>query len=188
MAMPLAAVTICGLALALVANAGRVQGDTWWEVVLFGDAPPQLRFTVGVTAVLLLFGMVRLLRPARIRAEAFDEAARERLAALGAAVPARADAVLWGEAGRAGFAFTRQDGLWIAHGDPAGERRDAINAIWRFRDLCERNGARPAFLGIGSEHLRIYADTGLETLPDPARPGRFIACDAGRDFERLTRS
>lgn len=186
MVMPLAAVTICGLALALVANAGRVQGDTWWEVVLFGDAPPQLRFTVGVTAVLLLFGMVRLLRPARIRAEALDTAARERLAALGATLPASADAVLWGDAGRAGFAFTRQDGLWIAHGDPAGERRDAINAIWRFRDLCERHGARPAFLGIGGDYLRIYADTGLETLPDPAQPGRFIACDAERDFERLT--
>jgi phosphatidylglycerol lysyltransferase len=186
MVMPLAAVTICGLALALVANAGRVQGDTWWEVVLFGDAPPQLRFTVGVTAALLLFGMVRLLRPARIRAEALDAAARERLLALGAEVPERADAVLWGEAGRAGFAFTRQDGLWIAHGDPAGERRDAINAIWRFRDLCERHGARPAFLGVGPDYLRVYVDTGLETLPDPAQPGRFLACDAERDFARLT--
>jgi phosphatidylglycerol lysyltransferase len=185
MVMPLATVTICGLALALVANAGRVQGDSWWEVVLFGDAPPQLRFTVGVTAVLLLFGMVRLLRPARIRAEPLDAAARERLAALGATVPAGANAVLWGDAGRAGFAFTREDGLWIAHGDPAGERRDAINAIWRFRDLCERHAARPAFLGVGEEFLRVYADTGLETLPDPAQPGRFIACDAERDFERL---
>jgi phosphatidylglycerol lysyltransferase len=188
MVMPLATVTICGLALALVANAGRVQGDSWWEVVLFGDAPPQLRFTVGVTAVLLLFGVVRLLRPARIRAEPLDAAARERLAALGATVPAGANAVLWGDAGRAGFAFTREDGLWIAHGDPAGERRDAINAIWRFRDLCERHGARPAFLGVGEEFLRVYADTGLETLPDPAQPGRFIACDAERDFERLTAS
>jgi phosphatidylglycerol lysyltransferase len=186
-ALPLAAVTICGLALALIANAGRVQGDSWWEVVLFGDAPPQLRFTVGATAVLLLFGMVRLLRPARIRPAPFDEAARARLRALGATPPARADGVLWGEAGRAGFAFTRRDGLWIAHGDPAGERRDAINAIWRFRDLCERHGARPAFLGVGPDYLRIYADTGLETLPDPVRPGRFLACDAERDLARLSR-
>jgi len=180
--LPLAAVSICGLTLALLANAGQVQGESWWEIVLFGNATPQLRFTVGITAVLLLIGAVQLLRPARIEPIPFEAVARQRLMELGAEPPSEADAVLWGEAGRAGFAFSRRGPVWIAHGDPVGEERDAISAIWRFRDLCERNGARPAFVDVGADHLRIYADTGLQTLMDTKRPGRFMACVAPLDL------
>ena len=180
--LPLAAASICGLTLALLANAGQVQDESWWEIVLAGQSPPQLRFTVGITAVLLLAGMVQLLRPARIETRPFDAEAVAALAALGTTPPAAADAVLWGEAERAGFAFTRHGRVWIAHGDPAGDARDAVSAIWRFRDLCDRHGARPAFLDIGPAHLRVYADTGLQTLPDARRPGRYLACDAQRDL------
>lgn len=181
--LPLAATSICGLTLALLANAGQLQGESWWQIVLMEDATPQLRFTVGITAVLLLAGVVQLLRPARIEALAWNAEARQRLASFGARPPATADAVLWGEAGRAGLAFSRHGQVWIAHGDPAGEARDAVSAIWRFRDLCERHGARPAFVDIGPESLRVYADTGLQTLPDAKRPGRYLACVAQRDLE-----
>lgn len=185
MLLPLLTVGICGTALAVLANASRLQGEMWWEVVIFTGAPAQLRFTVGIMVVLLLLGMVRLLRPAPIRAEGFDDTQRTRLGSLGAALPARADGVLWGEAGRAGFAFTRNGDLWIGHGDPVGDARDAVSAIWRFRDACERQGARPAFIGVGSDFLRIYADIGLQALPEPGEAGRFIACDAERDTTRL---
>lgn len=185
MLLPLAAVAICGLSLAMLANASRLQEAMWWEVVLFSAAPAQLRFTVGITVLLLLGGMFRLLRPARIRPAPYDAANRTRLESLGASVPEEADGVIWGEAGRAGFAYARADGIWIGHGDPAGDPRDAVSAIWRFRDLCERNGARAAFQGVGPEYLRIYADIGLQTLADPRNPGRFLACDAEWDATRL---
>ena len=172
----------------MLANASRLQGETWWEVVLFSGAPAQLRFTVGIMVLLLLAGMVRLLRPARIVAEPFDDANRARLATLGAVSPAQADGVLWGEAGRAGLAFVRADQVWIGQGDPVGEARDAVSAIWRFRDFCEQQGGRPAFIGIGTEHLRIYADIGLQTLDDPRAPGRLVACDAEHDVEQLFRT
>jgi len=191
MLLPLAAIAICGLALAILANASRLQDATWWEVVLFAGAPAQLRFTVGVTVLLLLAGMFQLLRPARIRAEPFDAPTRARLAALGGAAPERADGVIWGEAGRAGFAFTRGAEIWIGHGDPVGEQQDAVSAIWRFRDLCERNGARPTFNGLGRDYLRFYADIGLQTLDDPLAPNRFIAFPADADsesFEALGRA
>ena len=180
--LPLAAASLCGAALAVIANADEVQGDFWWEVVIGSTAPPQLRFAVGITALLLLVGVVRLLRPAGIAAEPLSPEARARLAALGTPNPESAEAVLWGEAGRAGLAFRRHGRVWVAQGDPVGESRDAISAIWRFRDLCERQGVRPAFLDVGEAYLRVYADTGLQTLADPARPGRFMACDAGRDL------
>jgi len=188
MLLPLAAVGICGMALAILANASRLQRETWWEVVMFAGAPVQLRFTVGIMVVLLLLGMVRLLRPAAILPAPFDESNRTRLESLGACLPASADGALWGEAGRAGFAFTHAGDVWIGHGDPVGDPRDAISAIWRFRDFCERQGGRPAFTAVGSEFLRIYADIGLQALPEEGAPGRFVACDAEHDVGRLLRA
>ena len=188
MLLPLAAVAICGVALAMLANASRLQGEMWWEVVLFTGAPAQLRFTVGIMVVLLLLGMARLLRPAPIRPSDFDESNRTRLESLGAMLPETADGVLWGEAGRAGLAFSRMGELWIGHGDPVGDPRDVVSAIWRFRDFCEREGGRPAFTGLGPDFLRIYADIGLQTLPEEGAPGRFVACDAEHDLGRLIRS
>jgi len=66
-----------------------------------------------------------------------------------------------------------------------GESRDAVSAIWRFRDLCERQGVRPAFAGVGREYLRVYADIGLQSLPDDAAPGLFVVCDAERDVGKV---
>jgi uncharacterized membrane protein YbhN (UPF0104 family) len=183
--LPLAAVAISGMALALFANASRLQDDYWWEVVLSQGPPIQLRFAVGITVLLLLAGLVRLLRPVRIRPAEYDATQRSLLAALGGTLPARADGVLWGEAGRAGFAFTKAGPIWIGFGDPAGDARDAVSAIWRFRDLCERNGARAAFVGVGPAYLRVYADTGLQPLPDPKTPGRYVACHAELDMTVL---
>lgn len=185
MLLPLAAVAISGMVLALFANASRLQDAYWWEVVLTEGPPIQLRFAVGITVLLLLAGLFRLLRPARIRPLPYDDTQRALLAALGGTLPPRADGVIWGEAGRAGFAFTKAGRVWIGHGDPAGDVRDAVSAIWRFRDLCERNGARSAFVGLGPAYLRVYADTGLQTLPDPKAPGRYVACHAERDMAVL---
>jgi len=185
MLLPLAAVAISGMVLALFANASRLQDASWWEVVLAYGPPIQLRFAVGITVLLLLAGLIRLLRPARIRPLPYDATQRALLASLGGALPAVADGVIWGEKGRAGFAFTKAGPIWIGHGDPAGDARDAISAIWRFRDLCERNGARSAFVGVGPAYLRVYADTGLQPLPDPKTPGRFVACHAERDMAVL---
>jgi len=185
MLLPMVAVALSGMMLAIFANASRLQDDYWWEVALAGGAPAQLRFAVGITALLLLAGLFRLLRPARIRPQPYDAAQRALLAELGGRLPPTADGVLWGEAGLAGFAFTKAGSIWIGHGDPAGDARDAVSAIWRFRDLCERNGARSAFVDIGPAYLRIYADTGLQTLPERKAPGRCVALHAERDMRVL---
>jgi uncharacterized membrane protein YbhN (UPF0104 family) len=186
--VPLIAVAVCGITLALVAYGGRVSDTAWWGVVLSEVAPDSLRFTVGLTGVLLLVAMARLLRPARVQPLPWDAATRARLAALGAAAPEQADGAVLGEAGRAGFAFLRRDGVWLALGDPAGEERDRISAIWRFRDLCERAGADPAFWRVGPRLLRVYADIGLTPVPLGMREDGtpcFLALRAERDLERL---
>jgi phosphatidylglycerol lysyltransferase len=187
--LPLVAVAVCGITLALVAYGKRVADTSWWGVVLSPVAPDSLRFAVGLTGVLLMVGVVRLLRPARIAPLAWDSATRGRLAALGALAPSQADGAVMGEAGTAGFAFLKRDGIWLALGDPSGERRDRISAIWRFRDMCERAGVDPAFWRVGPELLRVYADIGLTAVPigtDPARgTPMFLALRAERDLERL---
>ncbi len=96
---------------------------------------------------------------------------------------------VFGERERAGFAFLKREGIWLALGDPAGgDRQDAISAIWRFRDLCERAGVDPAFWRVGHDLLRVYADIGLTAVPlagpDQA-PQHFLACRAERDLEAL---
>lgn len=183
--VPLVAVALCGITLALVGHRVEMHDSHWWEVLFAPDAPNALRFTVGLTAVLLLVGAARLLRPQRLRPRPFDADSRRLLAEWRGTVPAHADAVLLGEAGRAAFAFSRRAPLWIAHGDPAGDSTDAVSAIWRFRDMAERAGARPVFWDVGQERLRLYADIGLSAVPMPGRPGRFIACKAEQDLDRL---
>jgi uncharacterized membrane protein YbhN (UPF0104 family) len=186
--VPLMAVAACGITLALVAYGGRVSEASWWDVVLSELAPDSLRFTVGLTGVLLLVGMVRLLRPARLQPLSWDAAIRARLAALGALAPSEADGAILGENERAGFAFLRREGVWLALGDPGGERRDAISAIWRFRDMCERAGVDPAFWRVGREYLRVYADIGLHAVPLQPREGEaacYLALRAERDLESL---
>ena len=187
--VPLVAVAVCGISLALVAySGGRFSEESWWEVVLSRDAPSSLRFTVGLTGVLLLVGMARLLRPARLGVVGWDEAARRRLRSLGALAPAQADGAVFGEKERAGFAFLKRDRIWLALGDPAGERQDAISAIWRFRDVCERAGVDAAFWRVGPDLLRVYEDIGLTAVP-LAAPGEeaklFLACRAERDLNAL---
>jgi len=181
----LAALAICALTLASVAYAGRHAEMSWWGVALSGNTPHTLRFAVGVAGVLLLVGAVRLLRPAGSPALPYDAAARARLLALGAMAPpaGEADGAVFGEGGRAGFAFVKRNGVWLALGDPEGEERDRASAVWRFRDICESARVEPAFWRVGPGLLRVYADIGL--TPFPLEEGRWLVCRAERDLETL---
>lgn len=187
--VPLGAVAACAILLALVSYGGKVSAESWVEVVFSPLAPDSLRFTVGLAAVLLLIGMARLLRPARLKPEPWTPEVRERLRALGAAPPKLADGAVFGEGGGAGFGFVRRDGIWMAIGDPVGEERDRISAIWRFRDMCDRAGVDPAFWRVTPALLRVYGDIGLIAFPlgppPPGEPQRYLACRAERDLEKL---
>jgi phosphatidylglycerol lysyltransferase len=181
-----AALGLCSLTLATVAYEGKFADLSWWGVVLSGQAPNTLRFAVGLAGVLLLVAAFRLLRPARPPALPYGAEMRGRLSALGARAPAEADGAVFGEAGRAGFAFVKRNGIWLALGDPAGEERDRVSAIWRFRDICEQARVDPAFWHVGPELLRVYADIGLTPFPLAHNPARFLVCRAEHDLAALT--
>lgn len=185
--LPLTASAAAALVLARIAWEGPVSHEPWWEVPFSDEAPHTLRFAVGLCGVLLLVAAARLLRPARIRAPSYDMATRARLAALGARVPAEGDGALFVEGGRgAGFAFVRREQVWIGIGDPAGDASARITAIWRFRDLCDRNGVAHAFWQVGPELLRAYEDTGLAALP--LGQDRYLVCPAESDPELVLKA
>ena len=185
----LAGLSLSALTLAGIGYAGPYADLSWWGVVLSAEAPHSLRFAVGLAGVFLLVAAVGLLRPARTGSVPYDEPTRLRLLALGAVAPAvgAADGAMFGEADRAGFAFVKREGIWLALGDPAGEERDRISAIWRFRDVCERAGVDPAFWRAGPGLLRVYADIGL--TPFPLQGGDegalHLLCRPERDIEAL---
>jgi phosphatidylglycerol lysyltransferase len=175
--------------LTTVAYQGEYADLSWWGLVMAGEVPASLRFAVGLAGVLLLVAAVRMLRPARPPALPYTEALRDTLAGFGALAPAPggADGAVLGDGGRAGFAFVKRDGIWLALGDPGGEERDRVSAIWRFRDICEREGVDPAFWSVGPSLLRVYADIGLTAFPLAAANGqrRYLACRAERDLDAL---
>jgi phosphatidylglycerol lysyltransferase len=187
--VPVMAVAGCAILLALVSYGGKVAGETWLEVVISPLAPDSLRFTVGLAAALLLVGMARLLRPARLAPEPWDAATRARFRAFGAAPPEKAEGAVFGEAGRAALAFVKRDGFWMALGDPVGEERDRISAIWRFRDICSRAGVALAFWRVSPALLRVYGDIGLTAFPlgapEAGEPQRYLVCRAEKDLEKL---
>jgi phosphatidylglycerol lysyltransferase len=187
--LALTVVGFCAILLASISYGGRVGDESWVEVVASPLAPDSLRFTVGVAAVMLLVATVRLLRPVKHRAADWTEETRARLRALGGMAPEHADGAVFGEAGRAGFAFVRRDGVWLALGDPVGEERDRISAIWRFRDICDRARVDPAFWRVAPDLLRVYGDIGLTAFPlaapPPGETQRYLACRAEKDLEQL---
>ena len=52
----------------------------------------------------------------------------------------------------AGVAFLKRDGVWLALGDPMGERGDRISAVWRFRDT---GGGYRAVYSHGNNRMEI---------------------------------
>lgn len=195
----IASLTACTLTLALFAHLRRDwTNDTWWHVVLDSDAPWTMRATIALGVVLLLVALYRLLRPARIPVLPFEGAAASRFIAAMPDIRMEADGIVFGEDGRAGVAFRRLDGIWLALGDPVGEEDDRISAIWRFRDLCEQEGVDPAFWRVGPELLGVYGDIGLTAFPlsaddalapevagDTPPAEHYMVCKAERDLVKL---
>ncbi|MGI3776011.1 MAG: phosphatidylglycerol lysyltransferase domain-containing protein [Janthinobacterium lividum] len=192
-------------ALALLEPQVRfVAQNSWWEIVASPELPGRLRVAVGVAVAVAMLAVWALLRPGDVGYVAWDEAARERLRALGgdADGPAggAADGLVLGEAGRSAVAFRRTGRVLLALGDPAGADSDRVSAVWRLRDLAQQEGRDVAVWGAGAGLLAVYGALGLAPLPlgedgmvcdqaEAARSGawsgRSLYCVAGRDLDEL---
>ena len=68
---------------------------------------------------------------------------------------------LFSESGRSFIMFGAHGGSWIALGEPVGPADERQEMLWRFRELCDRDGARPAFYQVTPESMPQFLELGL---------------------------
>lgn len=156
----------------------------WWQFALHGDAPRFLRAAVGVTALLLVFGVAKLLRPAPRDPELPDqgELARAKLIVdqceeTNANLALLGDKALLFDDKQCGFVmYGIQRSSWVALGDPVGPADIASELAWEYRVLVERHGGQAVFYAVGTRLLHVYLDMGL-TLFKLGEQGRVPLSD-----------
>jgi phosphatidylglycerol lysyltransferase len=173
----------------------------WWQFAFDAGAPRSMRAATASVVILLSYALLRLLLPAHPRRSPQpDESERAKVRRLVETCP-RSSANLallpdkrfvWSEDGDAFIMYAVEGRSWIAMGDPIGAEEAWPDAIWRFRDLCDRYSGWPVFYQIGRDTLGYYTDLGLgfHKLGEEARVelAKFsLEGNQGRDF-RNTRN
>lgn len=146
--------------------------ELWWHFSAKGDAPRFLRASVGAFALLLVFGLSRLLRPAPYRlAQAGKTIPEEVTAIIQNSPSADANLALLGdkhfllnESRQAFIMYGVAGQSWVAMGDPVGPSEQWPELLWSFRQSVDRYADRAVFYQVGHEHLHYYLDMGLTLL------------------------
>ncbi len=153
--------------------------EMWWQFAFDANAPRMLRAWLFATLVPGVWGLLRLLGPARAtpgNEPAVDPA--QLTAALSHANESQANLALlgdkrflWSSSGRGFIMYGVAGASWIAMGDPVAPAEERSELIWRFRELADRQGALAAFYEICARHLPDYIDAGfgLSKLGEEAR-------------------
>ena len=141
----------------------------WFQFAFEADAPRSLRaMLAAVLGIGILAAMHLLHPPRRPRAAAsHDEITRAAGIARG---QKRTEALLvmmgdknllFSASGRSFLMYGRHGSSWISLFDPVGPAEEQAELIWRFREMCDRERARPAFYQIRPDNLPLYVDVGL---------------------------
>lgn len=146
--------------------------ELWWQFAIDGHAPRSMRATAGAMVALLVLAVGRLLRPAAPEPQLPGEAELERAAELVRSSPwAYANLALVGDktllfsdGGGAMLMFAVRGKTWAVMGDPVGRQEEFTGLLWKFRELVDRHGGRPAFWEVRAEELHRYVDIGLAAV------------------------
>lgn len=153
----------------------RHLGAAWWHALIYDAHTAVARWALVVSATLVLLAVVQMVRRGRIPIFPWDEATESRYRRLSHALedlgPRLPSGFLIDESGHAGVPFLRAGRFIIGLGDPAGDERACVAAIWRLRDFALQEGRHPAFLYIGDTFVHAYHDIGMTVLPDCAGSG-----------------
>jgi phosphatidylglycerol lysyltransferase len=144
----------------------------WWQFAFSDNAPRSLRATFLMVVILIVFGLSHMFRPAPVRphlpTEAEMDAVRrilvhaERPEANVALL--RDKALLFNDSQTAFIMYAVRGQSWIALGDPVGPAEELPELIWRFREMCDRAGGKPAFYQVMADTLPLYLDVGLTPI------------------------
>ena len=147
-------------------------GDLWWHFSYAGDASRFLRAAVGAAALVGLFVLTRLIRPARPEPTLPTPTDLERAAAIIANAPDTIGnfallgdkALLFNEERSAFVMYGVQGRSWIALGGPVGPLPEHRELIWRFHELCDQHGGWTVVHAVAPDSLPIYVEIGLTAL------------------------
>lgn len=148
------------------------QRELWWQFTLLGDAPRYLRASVAVLGFAIIFGLIKLIRPATVRDQKKD--ARKLKIAKDLVENDRriqSNLLLLGDKklflsnkNDAFIMYTVQDNSWISMGDPVGRSKSVEELLWDFKELSEMNDGWPVFYQVHKQYLDLYNDLGLTLL------------------------
>jgi uncharacterized membrane protein YbhN (UPF0104 family) len=100
--LPLLALIGCILALAVFERHVRfVSANSWWKIVVSPMVPNSVRLAVGLSVLVGLIAILRLLLPGAASATPWTLESRMRYASLGGTPPSKADGLVWGDGQRA---------------------------------------------------------------------------------------
>ena len=146
--------------------------QSWWRVIGEADASRAIRSSVGAAVALMAVGLWRLLAmPATPKVAGEDDPDFHRVRAILAvaeqAEPAANLALLgdkrfvFSPSGESFLMFGVRGRSWVALGAPVGRRDEALELLWRFREMADAHGARPGLYGLGPDDLPDVVDLGF---------------------------
>ena len=144
----------------------------WWQFAVLDDAPRSLRAGFIVVLGIVVISLAHLLRAASAQPHLPTAEELEKVRAILADQP-RSDAAiallgdkafLFDDTGTAFLMYGVRGHTWIALGDPVGTPTQQAELIWRFREMVDRQGGRPAFYQVSTEALPCYLDVGMSLL------------------------
>lgn len=199
-AVSAAAATAVGLGF-LAFESVHYRRELWWEFALHAHAPRWMRASVGMSVVLLAWGALRLMRPARMQphdpTDGDLESARRVLAGIPSTsgnIALLGDKVLLFNESRSAFLMYGVHGRsWVVLGDPVGPEEEWSDLLWTFQGLADDFAARCIFYEIGTARLDLYLDLGMSLfkLGEEARVDLKAFTMEGKDsaeFRRVRRN
>jgi phosphatidylglycerol lysyltransferase len=169
-AMLIVIVLLCAVWLGLFAHKHvDYSHELWWRFTFRSDAPRFLRSTAGAVALILLYGVARLLVPARPQPATLNADNLARVRAIVRAAPRTyANLALLGDkqfllsdSQDAFLMYGVENSSWVAMGDPVGPQEQWEDLTWKFLELCDRYHGQPAFYQIDAQTLDLYTNLGM---------------------------
>jgi phosphatidylglycerol lysyltransferase len=142
----------------------------WWEFASASDVPRALRASVAAGVVLIVFGAIHLLRPARpatadpggddlVRAAGVVASSAGTLAPLALLGD---KCLLFSDDGSAFVMYGVSGRTWVALGDPVGPPGARRELVWEFHNEVDRHDGWTVFYQVPAESLPVYVDIGLQ--------------------------
>jgi phosphatidylglycerol lysyltransferase len=145
------------------------ENELWWQFALHASAPRSLRASLLAVMVGAIYGLWRVLRPARPRFSAPKDQDMECVAGLiEKGEDTTANLALLGDKNllfnkerTACIMFQSSGSSWVAMGDPIGPPELGEALAWEFLEDCDEMAVSPVFYQVTPERLPLYVDLGL---------------------------